>query len=138
MFTTIVVPVDLAHEDKLGKALTVSADLAKQYGAKIIYLGVTSAMPGKLGHNPAEYAEKLQAFAAAQAAKFGITADAKAEVSHDPTIDLDKTLMKAADAVGADLIVMASHVPGLADYIWPSNGGTVASHSKASVMVVRG
>lgn len=138
MFTTIVVPVDLAHEDKLGKALTVSADLAKHYGAKIIYLGVTNAAPGALGHNPAEYADRLAGFAATQADKFGIATAAQAEVSHDPAIDLDNTLLKAADTLQADLIVMASHVPGLADYIWPSNGATVAAHARASVLVVRG
>ena len=39
---------------------------------------------------------------------------------------------------GADLVVMQSHVPGLMDYIWPSNGGKVAGHAKCSVLVVRG
>lgn len=138
MFTTIVVPVDLAHVDKLSKALACAADMAKHYGAKITYLGVTSAAPGPLGHTPAEYAEKLAGFAAAQAQAHGIEAGSQAEVSHDPTIDLDKTILHAAEALGADLIVMASHIPGLAEYIWPSNGGTVAAHAKASVMVVRG
>ena len=138
MFSTIVVPVDLAHAEKLTKALSCAADLAKHYGAKVIYLGVTSAAPGPLGHNPGEYAEKLAAFAAAQATERGIEAGSQAQVSHDPTIDLDKTILHAAEALNADLIVMASHIPGLADYLWPSNGGTIAGHAKASVMVVRG
>jgi nucleotide-binding universal stress UspA family protein len=58
-------------------------------------------------------------------------------VSHDPTVDVDDALMKAVSETGADLVVMASHVPGLADYIWPSNGGKLAAHSSASVFVVR-
>jgi nucleotide-binding universal stress UspA family protein len=57
--------------------------------------------------------------------------------SHDPAADLDPTLLKAVEETGADLVVMASHVPGLTDYIWPSNGGTVARRAKVSVMVVR-
>jgi hypothetical protein len=32
---------------------------------------------------------------------------------------------------------MASHVPGLTEYVWPSNGGKLAGHAKASVFVVR-
>lgn len=138
MFKTILVPVDLAHAETLEKALGVSADLAKHYDAKITYVGVTSASPGKVAHTPQEFEEKLGRFAAAQSELRGIEAAAHPVVSHDPTIDLDKTLLRTAGELGADLIVMASHVPGLADYIWPSNGGTVASHAEASVMVVRG
>jgi hypothetical protein len=32
---------------------------------------------------------------------------------------------------------MATHRPGLADRLWPSNGGKVATHSGASVLLVR-
>ena len=46
-------------------------------------------------------------------------------------------ILNAPGNVGADLVVMQSHVPRLTDYVWPSNGGTIASHSKASVFVVR-
>jgi len=42
------------------------------------------------------------------------------------------------DEIGADLVVMQSHLPGLVDYVWPSNGGKIAGHSRASVFVVRG
>ncbi|MGD8310649.1 MAG: hypothetical protein PVG98_14530 [Chromatiales bacterium] len=45
--------------------------------------------------------------------------------------------MEAVDDIGADLVVMASHIPDVVDYIWPSNGGKVAGHSDASVFVVR-
>ena len=58
-------------------------------------------------------------------------------ISHDPAIDLDDTLMKAQHETGADLVVMQSHVPNITDYVWPSNGGTMATHSDASVFVVR-
>ena len=40
--------------------------------------------------------------------------------------------------LGADLVVMATHVPNLTDYIWASHGGHLASHAKASVFLVRG
>ena len=59
-------------------------------------------------------------------------------VSGDPAIELDKKLLAAVEDTGADLVVMASHIPNITDYIWASHGGTVAAHSKASVMLVRG
>ncbi|TNF20929.1 MAG: universal stress protein [Rhodobacteraceae bacterium] len=137
MFHNIVVPVDLAHVASLEKALVVSADLARHYGAKVTYVSVASSAPGAVAHTPQEFAEKLARFAAAQAELRGIEAGSHPEISHDPAIDLDRTLLRASETLEADLIVMASHVPGLADYLWPSNGGTVAGHSRATVMVVR-
>jgi nucleotide-binding universal stress UspA family protein len=137
MFRKIMVPVDLAHLAKLDKALKCAADLGRLYEIPVIYAGVTTPVPGKLAHNPKEYAARLEAFAAEKAEVEGIEAGAYAITSHDPTSDLDPSLIRAADDIEADLIVMASHVPNLMDYVWPSNGGTVAAHSKVSVFVVR-
>ena len=137
MFTRIMVPVDLAHVPALRKALKVAAGLAKLYGVPVTYVGVTSGAPSALGHNPAEFDSKLKAFGAEQASASGLEAETKTVISHDPTTDVDDALLRAVKECGADLVVMASHVPGLADYIWPSNGGKVAGHSEASVFVVR-
>ena len=137
MYGKIVVPVDLAHADKLEKALATAADLAKHYAAATYYVGVTASAPGAVAHNPAEYTEKLETFAAEQAAKHGIQAQAKAVVIPDPVRDLDDALRKAIDELGADLVVMASHVPGFADHIFASKAGYLASHSSVSVFVVR-
>jgi len=137
MFRKIMMPIDLAHADKLEKARTAGADLAKHYKVPVCYVAVAASTPGSLGHNPAEFAEKLEAFGKGEAERFGITTEVKAITSHDPTIDLDKTLLTAIDQTGSDVVVMASHIPNIADRLWPSNGGTIASRSKASVFVVR-
>ncbi len=137
MYTHIMVPVDLAHVETLDKALRIAADLAKHYSCAVTYVGVTMSAPTSTAHNPAEFDQKLAAFAKAQAAEHGHEARSRTEVSHDPTIDLDATLLKTIHAVGADLVVMQSHVPGLADHLWPSNGGTIATRSDASVLIVR-
>lgn len=137
MFQHIMIPVDLAHAERLGKALDAGADLAMHYGAKLTYVGVTAPSPSAIAHNPKEYGEKLAAFAAAQVAAHGHEAEARAVIAHDPTTDLDDALLRTVDEIGADLVVMASHIPGVADYLWPSNGGKIAGHSRASVFVVR-
>lgn len=137
MFRKIMVPVDLSHVGTLGKALKCAADIARTQGCPVVYVGVTTAVPSALAHKPEEFAERLSAFADAQAEAEGISAGYHMITSHDPRIDLDPALIKAAGDIGADLIVMASHLPNLTDYIWPSNGGTVASHAPVSVMVVR-
>ena len=137
MYKTIMTPVDLEHEDQLDKALATAADLAKHYGAALYAVGVTAAAPSRIAHNPTEYAAKLDAFAQAQTTKRGVAFEPLAKVSHDPAVDIDDTLEKAAEEIGADLVVMASHVPGFADYIFASRAGYLASHSHLSVFVVR-
>ena len=137
MYKTIMIPVDLEHADQLEKALSIGADLAEHYGAELVAVGVTASAPGAAAHNPAEYAAKLDAFAADQTVAHGVGFKAKAMVSHDPAVDLDATLQKAGSEIGADLVVMASHVPGFIDYIFSSRAGYLAAHADISVFVVR-
>ena len=97
MYKKIMVPVDLAHVEKLALALDTAAKLSKLYNAPVTYVGVTSSAPGPLGHNPAEYEKKLTDFIATQASTHGIEADGKTVVSHDPAVDLDDALIKTAN-----------------------------------------
>jgi len=137
MYKNIMVPVDLEHVEALDKALAIAADLTKHYGASATMVSVTSPAPGSVAHNPAEFAEKLAAFADSQSAARGVQFSSKAVVSNDPTVDMDDALEKAADELIADLVVMASHVPGFWDRIISSRGGYLASHAHISVLVVR-
>lgn len=137
MYKTIMVPVDLAHADQLDKALATAADLAKHYGAKLYAVGVTASAPSSVAHNPKEYTEKLQKFAEEQSALHGVDIEAKSMLSNDPAVDVDFALQAASADLGADLIVMASHVPGFTDYIFASRAGYLAAHSELSVFVVR-
>ncbi|GGC03219.1 hypothetical protein GCM10011363_19740 [Marivita lacus] len=137
MFNRIMVPVDLAHVETLDRALTCAADLGRHYDATVIYVGVTAETPGAVAHTPQEFTAKMTAFAQQQSEATGARTEGVGLTSHDPAADLDPTLLKAVEETGADLVVMASHVPNITDYIWPSNGGTVAKRANVSVMVVR-
>lgn len=137
MYEKIMVPVDLAHVDQLEKAIVVSTDLAKNYSIPVCFVGVTAETPTEVAHTPQEYAEKLEEFGANHAKAHGIAVDTAAYSSHDPAVELDKTLIEAATDKGADLIVMASHIPGLPEHIFASHAGAVASHAEISVFVVR-
>jgi len=137
MFSKIMVPIDLAHADRQMSALEVAADLAEHYGAELVYTAVTATAPGPMGRNPEEFAANLGEFAQAQAAVHGLKTSSHVVVSHDPAVELDDALLKAREEIGADLVIMASHVPGVADFLLPSHGGRMASHAGVSVMVVR-
>lgn len=137
MYKKIMVPVDLAHIQRLEKAITTATDLAKHYRIPICFVGVTAETPTEVAHNPKEFSEKLKEFGARQSREHGLEIETAAYPSHDPAIDLDQTLIAAAKENGADLIVMASHMPGLAEHIFASNAGAVASHAEVSVFVIR-
>lgn len=138
MFKSIMMPVDLGHLDTQKRALQCAADLAAKHGAGVCYVGATTGTPNALGHTPAEFEKVLATFASEQGTKHGLSASHKVMISHDPTTDIDDTLLKAVKQTGADLVVMATHKPGIGDYIWPSNGGKLAAHADASVFLVRG
>ena len=137
MYRKIAVPVDLFHIDQITRALDVAGDLARHYGASLHFIGVTAETPTPIAHNPAEFAQKLEAFAAEQAERLGVEATHSAHASTDPAIDIDKTLLRAIRESAADLVVMASHVPGISDYLWGSHGGHISSHADISVLLVR-
>ena len=137
MYEHILVPVDLVHVDSLDKAITTAARLAQLFDASLTFVGVTAATPTPVAHNPQEFQQKLEAFAAAQADTYGVRAAGKGYTAHDPAVQIDETLLQAVDDVGADLIVMASHVPNVADAILPSHGGKLATHAAVSVFIVR-
>lgn len=138
MYQHIMVPVDLTHLEALEKALVTATDLARHYSCPVTYVGVAASTPGALGHNPHEFGESLAEFGRAEAGKRGVDVRTKAVISHDPTSDLDDALVRAAQDLGADLVVMATHHPTIVDYLWPSNGGRMANHSDLSVFLVRG
>jgi len=129
--------VDLVHADKLAVALDTAANLGKLYKIPVLYVGVTASTPGPLGHNPEEYGEKLKAFADDQGVRHGIATDSKVVVSHDPAVDLDDKLVETVHETGSNLVVMATHIPNVGDHFWPSNGGRLATHTDASVFLVR-
>lgn len=136
-YTHIMLPIDLEHANRMGKVIETARVLAMQFGAKLTFVGVTSELPGASAHNPVEFKEKLSALAQRYGAGLPQGAQSKSYVAHDPAVQIDGILLDAISDVGADLVVMASHIPNVMNAIWPSHGGKVASHADISVFVVR-
>lgn len=139
MYQNIMVPIDLQHADKMEKALQTAADLAVNYGAALHYVAVSGKVPNRVASTPEAFAHELENYAAEQARRFGITTHAKAISSVDVTIELDDKLLEASRDIGADLIVMASHIPGVADrlHLVGSNAAYIVRHADIAVFVVK-
>jgi len=137
VFNNIMVPVDLAHLDTLEPALSIVADMAKQYDAQITYVSVTANTPTSVARTPQEYEQKLDAFAQERHQVHGQPVGIKVYSSTDPIANVDDLLVKAIDEIGADLVIMATHLPRHLDIVMPSHGGKVATHTDASVFLLR-
>jgi len=137
MYKTIMVPVDLAHLPQIATAIDTAGDLARHYGAKLVFVSITPEAPGAIARNPQEFATRLAGFAAQEGTRLGVNTDSHAIAAHDPTIDTDKNLLAAITQTGADLVVMATHRPGLSDYFWSGHGANIAAHAPVSVFLVR-
>lgn len=139
MYKKILVPVDLSHTDKIVKALNTAIDIAKHYQAMLCYVTVTNSPPSKVAHSPQELAEKLQTFATEQGKAHGIKTGSLVIETADNAVELDNKLLQAIKDTGSDLVVMASHTPGLGDrlHILHSNAANIVKHSDVSVFVVR-
>ena len=137
MTKSIMAPIDLAHTDALETAVAEAAALAKSKGANLTLVGVTGSAASEAAHNPAEFDAKLAGYADGVANRFGLDVEHLTLQDNDVTVDLANVLIEAGEKIGADIIVMASHVPGVLEHVFSSTAGYVASHAKCSVYVVR-
>ena len=136
MFKTILVPIDIAHV-AAGKA---NIDLAAQHadaGAKIILLNVVEDIPGwAAAELPANLQETSLTRAKSELAAIAKDSDMDTEVMVRSGRSY-KTILDVADEKEVDLIIIASHRPGLQDYFLGSTAAKVVRHAHCSVLVIR-
>lgn len=139
MYSRILVPVDLAHIDKLSKALNTAIDIGKHYNATLHYVTVANRPPSSVAHNTHELEDELRLFAEEQGKDHGVKTTWSFIESPDTAVELEKRLVKAIEDSGADLIVMASHAPGIGDklHFIRSNAANLVRDTSISVFVVR-
>lgn len=136
MYNTILVPIDMAHAEKGKSTIEIARKLSGE-DTQIILLHVIEDIPnwvaaempaGILEKSRQSTLEELQAIANASSIK----ADVLIRSGHPYRTILDK-----ADEEEVDLIIIASHKPGLQDYFLGSTAAKVVRHAKCSVLVVR-
>ncbi|WP_170787332.1 universal stress protein [Ruegeria lacuscaerulensis] len=137
MYDHIMFPVDLHLPPTVQKAAEVAAAVAKWQSAKITVVSVTGTQPGDPVQPDAMVNEDLRNFADQLAEKSGAEVDFRNIHSVDVGAELDGDLTRAADEIGADLIVVGTHAPRIMDYIFSSHAGYLATHASISVFVVR-
>lgn len=140
MYQKIVVPVDLEQADKIDNALRAAAALSRLWSAEVVYLAVHGSAPDRVASSPEKFEVELDMFAREQAEAHDVERYTTCVVpSVDVAVELDDKLLEAIDDLGADLVVMASHVPGVPDrlHLLSSNAAKIVRQSSVSVFVVR-
>lgn len=137
MYKNILVPVEPSHAEKHEHALKMAEQLADREGAKITLVTVIEPVPGYFGMSDA--LPDIQRQAADRTLK-----DLKAFAGDRPGLHLKvlhghaaTEIIGFAERIGADCVIVASHRPGLADYLIGSTAARVVRHSPCSVHVMR-
>lgn len=142
MFKTILVPIDLAEPESSGRALGAAIQMARDYGATMHVVTVVPDMGMSIvgGYFPEGFEKKALDDTRARLKAYleDVVPDdvtAKGHVIHG---GIYEEILRIADELSVDLIVMASHRPAMRDYLLGPNAARVVRHAKQSVLVVRG
>lgn len=139
MFNEILVPVDLAHIEISSAMIDKAKKIAEQNNARLVLLNVIPDIPTfAAAHVPLEAYQDILTNAQIDLDRLiafhqlPSTTVARVKQGHPA-----RTIVRAADEMKADLIVIASHQPGLSDYLLGSVAGRVVRHAHCSVLVLR-
>ena len=139
MTKSILVPIDISSDNAGASAIPVAQDLARSNGGKVTLLNVVEHVGGYTRtYLPEDYCEQ----AAAEAKTILADIAAKHDLPKDTDIAVREgvpasEILAHAKAIKADIIVLPSHDPGLADFFLGSVAARVVRHAHCSVMVVR-
>lgn len=138
MYSSIVIAAALFNEGATTRAALEKARVMLSAGGKVTLVHVLEDVPGyiaaslpasHLANRKVEVTEQLREMAAAIG---DFTVDVVVEQGQPAASILD-----AAERVNADLIMIASHKPGLSDYFIGSTAARVVRHAQTSVLVSR-
>jgi len=141
MFKTILVPIDFEQHGSWERAVDAAFALARADGADLHIMHVIRSTPAMVAqYLPRDFAATSDAQAMAtlreMVAGHGIgESEAKLLVRHG---EVYPEILDTARDLGADLIVLGAHRPGVTDYLLGTTAARVARHAKCSVFLVRG
>ena len=140
MFKKILVPVDLTEPEFAKPAIDTAAELARASGGEVRIVNVLPMTPVMLAeYVPADFDTQQRQGSEEAIAK--LAKESGFDASRLSTVvrqgGIYHEVLEEAELLGADLIVMVSHRPGLKTYFLGSNARHVVRYATCSVLVVR-
>ncbi|MDD7970302.1 universal stress protein [Roseinatronobacter alkalisoli] len=137
MYGRIIVAVDLEHIDQ-AKALFKRAQSLLDAGGEIRLVHVLEELPGFIAAElPHDVETRRKAEAMVELKALTDPASGLRVVPDLRHGAASGQIMKAAEDSNADLIMIASHKPGLRDYFIGSTAARVVRHATCSVLIQR-
>jgi nucleotide-binding universal stress UspA family protein len=136
MYKKIVVPVDMGQLDK-GDKILAKAQALLDAGGEILLVNVVETVPSYLTIDlPVDFVDVSVKDAEARLADMDarLSAGARKIVR---TGSPAREIIDLAETEGADLIIIASHRPGMQDLLLGSTAAKVVRHATCAVHVVR-
>ncbi len=140
MYRSIMVPVDLAEPEMAKPAIEAAVTFAKASNGIVRLVYVRSLVPVTyMEFVPADFDAEQQQDAEKQLADIAAKIELPAEQVSAKVLmgSVQGEVLAEAEATGADLIIVASHEPGMLSYVLGSNASAIVRRAKCSVLVVR-
>ncbi len=138
MYSKILAAVDVNNPETSEACAAMAKSLAEASGAELHVITVMpdDGMPMVSAALGPEHQELIIKAGKDALAKFteAHLPSAKKHIARGSIYD---NILRAADNIGADLIVIGAHRPELRDYLFGPNAARVARHAKQSVLIVR-
>lgn len=138
-FENILVAVDLGDESSWKEVLPTAVDQAQHTAGKLHIVTVVPEEPPQLAWLPKDYSSKMIAHANTQLTQLlesHVPEEVRAQ-HHVRQGTIYSEIVKLANELKIDLIVMASHRPELKDYLLGPNAARVLRHAECPVLVIR-
>lgn len=138
MYKSIIVAVDLAHAEQ-GKGLLTRALQLLDDGGAVRLVHVLEEVPTYVAAElPRDIGEKRKAEAMVELKQMAQDTDTGALVTSEVRSGAPSgQILQCAEDNGADLVMIASHRPGLGDYFIGSTASRVVRHAQCSVLIAR-
>ena len=138
MFRSVLVPVDVTVPSDMKRLLAAAQDLVGKWEATV---HVVSVVPDTgMAIVSAQFGADFEAQARAHAQHEVATALSEAGLGatvHILSGTVYDQVIRLADSLDVDLILVGAHRPELKDYLLGSNAARMLRHSKKSVLVLR-
>ncbi|VAW11482.1 hypothetical protein MNBD_ALPHA09-722 [hydrothermal vent metagenome] len=138
MFKKVLFPVDIDQDSSLA-ALPDAGDIARRFDGNLTLLNVQAPMPSMVSaylpdDYPQESVQMIKDRLKSVIDENKLGAGTEVVVRHGSP---HHAILEYAEAEDIDLIIIASHNPGLVDYLLGSTAGQVVRHAQCSVLVLR-
>lgn len=138
MYSSIIIAAALFNEGATTRAALKKARTLLDDGGKVTLVHVIDEVPGYVAasipkeHMAARHRDVEAQLAAIAAEAEGMTVETVIREGQPSA-----SILGAAQEAGADLIMIASHKPGLSDYFIGSTAARIVRHAPISVLVTR-